>query len=206
MSRYFLAIDIGASSGRHILGSVENGKIVLEEVYRFWNGMDHVDGTLCWDVDRLFNEIIAGMKKCKEIGKIPVSVGIDTWGVDFVLLDKEDNIVGQTVGYRDHRTEGMDEEVYKIISEDDLYARTGIQKAIYNTIYQQWTWFRRHHHRHDPVRFRIRTFSFRHFRSRSCHFIFCKAFLFPKPEISRPGSFWNQSALWCRIKYYKYCR
>lgn len=136
MSRYFLAIDIGASSGRHILGSIENGKIVLEEVYRFWNGMDHVDGTLCWDVDRLFNEIIAGMKKCKEIGKIPVSVGIDTWGVDFVLLDKEDNIVGQTVGYRDHRTEGMDEEVYKIISEDDLYARTGIQKAIYNTIYQ----------------------------------------------------------------------
>ena len=136
MSRYFLAIDIGASSGRHILGSVENGKIVLEEVYRFWNGMDHVDGTLCWDVDRLFNEIIAGMKKCKEIGKIPVSVGIDTWGVDFVLLDKEDNIVGQTVGYRDHRTEGMDEEVYKIISEDDLYARTGIQKAIYNTVYQ----------------------------------------------------------------------
>ena len=82
MSKYFLAIDIGASSGRHILGSIENGKIVLEEVYRFWNGMDNVEGTLCWDVDRLFNEIIAGMKKCKEIGKIPVSVGIDTWGVD----------------------------------------------------------------------------------------------------------------------------
>ena len=55
-----------------------------------------MDGTLCWDVDRLFNEIIAGMKKCKEIGRIPASVGIDTWGVDFVLLDKEDNIVGQT--------------------------------------------------------------------------------------------------------------
>jgi rhamnulokinase len=136
MSKYFLAIDIGASSGRHILGSVENGKIVLEEVYRFWNGMDNVEGTLCWDVDRLFNEIIAGMKKCKELGKIPVSVGIDTWGVDFVLLDKEDKIVGKTVGYRDHRTDGMDDEVYKIISEDELYARTGIQKAIYNTIYQ----------------------------------------------------------------------
>ena len=136
MGKYFLAIDIGASSGRHILGSYQDGKIVLEEIYRFWNGMDNVDGTLCWNVDRLFNEIIAGMKKCKEIGKVPVSVGIDTWGVDFVLLDKEDKIVGQTVGYRDHRTEGMDEEVYKIISEDDLYARTGIQKAIYNTIYQ----------------------------------------------------------------------
>lgn len=134
--KYFLAIDIGASSGRHILGSVQDGKIELEEIYRFWNGMDDIDGTLCWNVDRLFDEIIAGMKKCKEIGKIPVSVGIDTWGVDFVLLDEKDQIVGQTVGYRDHRTDGMDEEVYQIISEDDLYARTGIQKAIYNTIYQ----------------------------------------------------------------------
>lgn len=136
MGKYFLAIDIGASSGRHILGSVENGKMVLEEVYRFWNGMDNVDGTLCWDVDRLFREIIEGMKKCKELGKIPVSVGIDTWGVDFVLLNKDDKIIGKTVGYRDHRTDGMDEEVYKIVSQDELYARTGIQKAIYNTIYQ----------------------------------------------------------------------
>ena len=66
MSKYFLAIDIGASSGRHILGSYENGKIALEEVYRFWNGMDDVEGTLCWDTSRLFNEIITGMKKCKE--------------------------------------------------------------------------------------------------------------------------------------------
>ena len=136
MGKYFLAIDIGASSGRHILGSVENGKMVLEEVYRFWNGMDNVDETLCWDVDRLFREIIEGMKKCKELGKIPVSVGIDTWGVDFVLLNKDDKIIGKTVGYRDHRTDGMDEEVYKIVSQDELYARTGIQKAIYNTIYQ----------------------------------------------------------------------
>lgn len=136
MSRYFLAIDIGASSGRHILGTVENNKIVLEEIYRFWNGMDNIDGSLCWDVDRLFGEILTGMKKCKEIGKIPVSVGIDTWGVDFVLLDKEEKIVGKAVGYRDHRTTGMDQEVYKLISEEDLYARTGIQKAIYNTIYQ----------------------------------------------------------------------
>ena len=71
MSKYFLAIDIGASSGRHILGSLENGKIVLEEVYRFWNGMDNVSGTLCWDVERLFQEILAGMKKCKELGKVP---------------------------------------------------------------------------------------------------------------------------------------
>jgi len=136
MSKYFLAVDIGASSGRHILGSYENGKIALEEVHRFFNGMDNVDGTLCWDTERLWNEIVTGMKKCKEMGKIPSTVGVDTWGVDFVLLDKEENIVGQTVGYRDSRTDGMDEEVYKIIPEDELYARTGIQKAMYNTIYQ----------------------------------------------------------------------
>ncbi len=136
MGKYFLAIDIGASSGRHILGSLENGKIVLEEVHRFWNGMDDINGTLCWDVERLFHEIIEGMKKCREIGKIPVSVGIDTWGVDYVLLDKDDKMLGQAVGYRDHRTDGMDEEVYRIIKEDDLYARTGIQKQIFNTIYQ----------------------------------------------------------------------
>lgn len=136
MADYYLAIDIGASGGRHILGSVNKGKLVLEEVYRFPNGMDHVDGTLCWNVERLFDEIIKGLKKCKELGRIPKSVGIDTWGVDFVFLDKEDKILGQTVGYRDHRTDGMDEEVYRIISEEKLYERTGIQKAIYNTIYQ----------------------------------------------------------------------
>ena len=136
MEQYFLAVDIGASSGRHILGYLKDGRLVLEEVYRFWNGMDEKDGTLSWDTDRLFREILTGMKKCREIGKIPVSVGVDTWGVDFVLLDKDDNKIGQAVGYRDHRTDGMDDEVSKIISEKELYGRTGIQKAIYNTIYQ----------------------------------------------------------------------
>ena len=69
-----------------------------------------------------FNEIVNGLRECKEIGKIPVSMGVDTWGVDFVLLDKDDKVLGNTVGYRDHRTEGMDEEVYKTISLKDLYA------------------------------------------------------------------------------------
>ena len=136
MDQYFLAVDIGASSGRHILGSVSKGKLVLEEIYRFPNGMDERDGVLYWDTDRLFREILAGMKKCAEIGKIPVSVGVDTWGVDFVLLDKDDNKIGEAVGYRDSRTEGMDKEVFDIIPEKELYARTGIQKAVYNTIYQ----------------------------------------------------------------------
>ena len=136
MGKYYLAVDIGASSGRHIIAEIVDGKIILEEVYRFWNGMDEVDGSLCWDVDRLFNEIVTGLKKCKEIGKIPSYMGIDTWGVDYVLLDKEDNILGKTFGYRDSRTTGMDDKVYEIIPEKDLYQRTGIQKAIFNTVYQ----------------------------------------------------------------------
>lgn len=136
MDKYYLAIDIGASSGRHMLGSIVNGKMQLEEVYRFPNGMDNKDGTLCWDVDRLFTEIKNGLKKCKEVGKVPVSMSIDTWGVDYVLLDENDNILGNTVGYRDSRTNGMDEKVYEIISHEDLYKRTGIQKQIFNTVYQ----------------------------------------------------------------------
>ena len=136
MEKYYLAVDIGASSGRHMLASMKDGKMQLEEVYRFPNGMDNKNGTLCWDVERLITEIKNGLRKCKEIGKIPVSMGIDTWGVDYILLDKDDNILGDTVGYRDSRTEGMDEKVYEVIPQDDLYARTGIQKQIFNTIYQ----------------------------------------------------------------------
>ncbi len=148
MRDYYLAIDIGASSGRHMLGSVEDGKIVLEEIHRFSNGMVKKNGHLCWDVAHLFTEIKAGLKKCKEIGKIPKSMGIDTWAVDYVLLDKDDNVLGVnnsgcentsgcfTYGYRDSRTKGMDEEVYKIIPLEQLYERTGIQKQIFNTIYQ----------------------------------------------------------------------
>ena len=136
MEKYYLAVDIGASSGRHMLASMEDGRMKLEEIYRFPNGMDDVDGTLCWDVKRLFAEIKNGLKKCKELGKIPSFMGIDTWAVDYVLLDGEDKVLGDTVGYRDSRTNGMDEEVYETISLSALYARTGIQKQIFNTIYQ----------------------------------------------------------------------
>lgn len=136
MGAYYLAVDMGASSGRLILAHMESGKLVLEEVHRFANGMKEKDGELCWDYQTLFAEIKTGLKKCKELDKIPVSIGVDTWGVDFVLLDENDQVLGNTVGYRDGRTQNMDEEVYKILPENDLYARTGIQKAIFNTIYQ----------------------------------------------------------------------
>lgn len=136
MKRYYLAIDIGASSGRHILGHMEDGKMVLEEVYRFPNGMQKRDGEKVWDIEALFEAVLAGMKKCRELGKIPVSVGIDTWAVDFVLLDKDDQRIGNAVAYRDDRTKGMDEEVYRTVPEEELYASTGIQKQIFNSIYQ----------------------------------------------------------------------
>lgn len=136
MHKYYLAIDIGASSGRHILGHIENGKMLLEEVHRFPNGIREKDGQKVWDVEALFAEIIKGMQKCKALGKIPAFVGIDTWAVDYVLLDKEGKIVGNTVAYRDGRTKGMDLKVYEKISEKELYGRNGIQKQLFNTIYQ----------------------------------------------------------------------
>ena len=85
---YHLAVDIGASSGRHILGHAENGRIVLEEVYRFDNAQVRRNGHDCWDTDALFTHILEGLRACREAGKIPATMGIDTWAVDFVLLDK----------------------------------------------------------------------------------------------------------------------
>lgn len=134
--KYYLAVDIGASSGRHILAHMQDGKLVLEEMYRFVNGNVERDGHLCWELDRLFEEIVNGIKACADAGKAPVSMGIDTWGVDFVLLDGEDRVLGDTIAYRDERTNGMDEELAKLISPEELYGRTGIQKQPYNSIYQ----------------------------------------------------------------------
>jgi len=131
-----LAIDIGASGGRHILGWLDDGKLILEEIHRFPNGMQEKDGSLYWDVEAIFSEIIIGLKKCADVGKIPVSVGVDTWGVDFVLTDKDGNLVAPTTAYRDSRTDGMDIEVSKFISESELYKRAGIQKMLINTVYQ----------------------------------------------------------------------
>jgi rhamnulokinase len=133
---YYLAIDIGASSGRHILGWLEDGKIAYEEIHRFANGPVKKGGELCWDFEAMLAEIVKGLKKCAELGKIPASVGIDTWGVDFVLLDESGKPLGNTVAYRDNRTRGMDEETFRRVPEAELYRRTGIAKQIFNTIFQ----------------------------------------------------------------------
>lgn len=138
-NRYFLAIDIGASSGRHILGYIKDKKLQLEEIYRFKNGIYNNNSQLCWDLNSLFKEILNGLKKCKEMDKIPSTLAIDTWGVDFVLLDNEDKILGDTVSYRDNRTVGISEEVFKIVSKEEIYKRTGIQNLVFNTINQLYS-------------------------------------------------------------------
>ncbi len=136
MKRYYLAIDIGASSGRHILGSVENGRYVLEEIYRFSNGATMREGHLCWDYDAIFSQVVEGLSRCYALGKIPETIGIDTWGLDYVLLDKNGNRIGLPVAYRDERTSGMEKIVADMVTDDALYRRTGIQKMTINTIYQ----------------------------------------------------------------------
>lgn len=136
--KYALAIDIGASSGRHIVGYKTEGGIVTDEIYRFPNGMDEVDGHLVWDVDRLFSEIKEGIKLA--IKKYPTlkSVSIDTWGVDYVLL-RGDEEVRPAFAYRDARMDESIPEVHKIIPFEELYSMTGIQFNKFNTVYQLYS-------------------------------------------------------------------
>ena len=138
MKNCHLAVDIGASSGRHIVGWTENGTIRLKEIYRFENGVRRVNGHLCWDLAGLAESVIEGIAECKRQGFEPETMGIDTWAVDFVLLDKDGQILGDTVAYRDERTDGIREELEQsgLLSFDEHYARTGIQFQKFNTIYQ----------------------------------------------------------------------
>ncbi len=133
---YYLAVDIGASSGRHMLGWMENDKLYLEEVYRFPNGASPRNGSLCWDEKALYQHLIAGLAACRDKGKIPSYMAIDTWGVDYALLDEKGALIGNLTAYRDDRTLGMDQEVRRLVSDEELYRRTGIQKLSFNTVYQ----------------------------------------------------------------------
>lgn len=133
---YYLAIDIGASSGRHILGYIDNGRLKLEEIHRFENYITNQNSTLVWDIEHLVNEVKKGIANCKEIGKIPCTVAIDTWGVDYVLLDENKKEIKPCYCYRDSRTNAVIDEVESLVSPAQLYAKTGIQKQNFNTIYQ----------------------------------------------------------------------
>lgn len=130
-----LAFDFGASSGRAMLGRFDGVKIDLEEVHRFSNDPVQVNGTLYWDVLRLFHEIKQGLIKAKSFGKID-SLAIDTWGVDFGLIDEQGHLLENPVHYRDIRTQGIMEEVFEKIPSETLYKRTGIQFLNFNTLFQ----------------------------------------------------------------------
>lgn len=131
-----LAVDIGASSGRVIAGYAVDGTLHLEELYRFENRMVQKNNHFCWDIDKLFMEMKRGIHESQKYGLKPESIGVDTWAVDFVLLDENDNPLTDPVAYRDSRTDGMMEEVFKIIPKEKLYFETGIQFQKFNTIYQ----------------------------------------------------------------------
>ena len=140
----YLAIDIGASSGRHIIGTVKDGKISLEEVFRFDNGQVRKDGHDCWDIEKLVASVKAGIDEAARRAPI-ASIGIDTWGVDFILLDKDLQPCSDAVAYRDTRTAGAAEEIERdVLSFADLYSRAGIQKTSFNTIYQLWALKKEH--------------------------------------------------------------
>ena len=140
----YLAIDIGASSGRHIVSWLENGKIETREVYRFPNGAEMKNGHLCWDIEGLEKHVVAGLKAAKEAGYEPAYIGIDTWAVDFVLLDQNGQRVGDAVAYRDSRTKGMDNELEKIMPFPFHFGLCGIAKQPFNTVYQMMAVVKEH--------------------------------------------------------------
>lgn len=135
VNKYYLAIDIGASSGRHIVGWLEDNEIKTDEVFRFPNGTKMQNGHLIWNITSLFDNVVKGirvaLKKYPEIK----TLAIDTWGVDYVLLSN-DVVITPCLAYRDKRTESVIDEVHKLIPFEELYKRTGIQFQPFNTIYQ----------------------------------------------------------------------
>lgn len=135
----YLAFDIGAGSGRAILGTLDGCRVSLQEIHRFPNEMILRNGHYYWDIHRLFDELMTGLRRCvKEYHIIPVSIGIDTWGVDFGLLDGNDQLIGNPFAYRDSLTDEAMDQVFKSIRPKELYTRTGIQFMQFNSLFQLW--------------------------------------------------------------------
>ena len=132
--KYYLAIDIGASSGRHIVGWREEGKLKTEEVYRFPNGVTEQNGHLVWNIEALVSHVKTGIEKARAKYAIE-SLSVDTWGVDYVLMRGEKTVY-PVYAYRDSRTEAVIEKVHECISFSELYRHTGIQFQPFNTVYQ----------------------------------------------------------------------
>lgn len=139
--KVYLAVDLGAESGRVMAGLWNGRKIRLEEIHRFPNGPVRLDGTLRWDVLRLWAEIQNGLALAgKKFGKSIISVGVDTWGVDFVLLNKHNEILGQPYHYRDSRTNGLMKKAFKKVPRAEIFAQSGLQFLELNSLYQLLAW------------------------------------------------------------------
>lgn len=136
--RYIAAIDLGASSGRVMLSCYQanNQHLTLQEVHRFKNDFKSLDANFCWDLNYIEHEIITGLNKIIQQGIKLDSIGIDTWGVDYVLLDKHGQVVGPTYAYRDHRTDNVMSQVQSELGIENIYQKTGIQFLTFNTLYQ----------------------------------------------------------------------
>lgn len=132
----YVAVDIGASSGRLILGEIKNGKLQIKEVSRFANGFTNEEGTCYWDLDHLLNQILLGLQKIKSMGYEQCVLGIDTWAVDYVLVDENGKRLREAVSYRDDRTMNTINIITKQRSKKEIYQKTGIQFQPFNTIYQ----------------------------------------------------------------------
>jgi len=134
---HFLAFDLGASSGRAILGILEEKKLELVEVHRFKNQMTRIHGSYYWNIYSLFDELKTGLKKCiAEFGIQPESIGVDTWGVDYSLVSSSGQLIGLPFAYRDHRTDHIMEEFFKVLPKKNTYLLSGIQFMQFNTLFQ----------------------------------------------------------------------
>src|SRR4051812_9888565 len=132
----YIAIDLGAESGRIMLGTLADGWLSLEEVHRFPNGAIKLLGTLRWDLLRLWGEILAGLRKVAALGHDIASVSVDAWGVDFVLVRGREPMIGPAFNYRDPRAEGPYRTLLEKVGEKEIYERTGVQFMPLNSLYQ----------------------------------------------------------------------
>lgn len=132
----YTAIDVGASSGRIMVGELNEGKLDIQEIHRFANGFSQRDGHCLWDIDHLLKQILQGLQKVKTLGYEHCTVGIDTWAVDYVLLDEKGDRLREAISYRDRRTDRTIDKLEHTLSKAAIYQKTGIQFQPFNTIYQ----------------------------------------------------------------------
>jgi len=138
----FLAFDLGASSGRAILGNLSGGKLSLEEIHRFENRMVQIHDHHYWNIYSLYQEMITGLQKAGEADTVPESLGIDTWGVDFALFDRNGNLLSTPYAYRDKRNATAMEDVLKLMPKEKISELTGIAFWPFNSLYQLFAWKR----------------------------------------------------------------